>query len=106
MEVSHRGSLGSAGLRPWALPGQRWIYTSRHFSWASRKIREDLHNHPYTDTGSPYTDTGSPYTDTGSPYTDTGSPYTDTGSPYTDTNSHYPDTNPWIDRWKSWTRNV
>jgi hypothetical protein len=85
MEVNHRGSLGSAGLRPCALLGQRWIYTSRHFSRASRKIREDLHNHPYTDTSSPYTDTS---------------------SPYSHTNPHYTDTNPWIDRWKSWTRNV
>jgi hypothetical protein len=92
MEVSHRGSLGSAGLRPWALPGQRWIHTSRRFSWASRKIREDLHNHPYTDTSHPYTDTNPPYSDT--------------DLPYSHTNPYYPDTNPWIDRWKSWTRNV
>jgi hypothetical protein len=78
MEVNHRGSLGSAGLRPCALPGQQWIYTSRHFSWASRKIPEDLHNHPYTDTD----------------------------LPYSHTNPHYSDTNSWIDCWKSWTRNV
>jgi hypothetical protein len=80
MEVSHRGSLGSAGLRPWALPGQRWIYTSRPFSWASRKIPEDLHNHPYTDTSPPYTDTNPSYSDT--------------DLPYSHTNPHYPDTNP------------
>jgi hypothetical protein len=64
MEVSHRGSLGSAGLRPWALPGQRWIYTSRHFSWASRKIREDLHHPSYSDTHLPYSDTNPHYPDT------------------------------------------
>jgi len=38
MEVNHRGSLGSAGLRPCALLGQRWIYTSRRSSESSRNI--------------------------------------------------------------------